>query len=57
MFWNVVHGYYSVVFRTVTVQSNNVFRVAAFFDIFGDSFDCVFVFSRVLLLFMLLLRH
>lgn len=51
MFWNVVCRFYSVVICTVDVPPSNVFFVAVFVDVFVDSFDCVFVASRVLFVF------
>lgn len=56
MFWVGVRGYYSFVLCTVGVPSNNLFCVATFAGALYDSFDCVFVSSRVLFAFTLLLR-
>lgn len=55
LFQNVLRGFYSVDFCTVGVPLNNVVGVAAFADVFDDSFDSILVVTRVLFVFTMLL--
>lgn len=57
MFRNVTCGFYNVFLCTVAVRSKNVFCVTTFADVFGGSFNYLFVVSRVLFVSTLSLRR